>query len=304
MQLVSGGPVLTLPNTPDPLDPYDEYGRTATSCVGLLSGNDQPLPDNNIGEYQDGLLNGEVWNSGSADGQLSPNNTLFDPFYLNGIDNDLDNDGFNDDLVFIEPSDLQKLDPDGEAEDPGWVFLGKQEGGDFDYSVAGKNLEDDEGDSISIDIGDVLTVNFSCSYTEDSVVMQVSITHDKCEDGMWDISPVENIATLLEPVFGNGFFDHLAIIFKGGPEFAVYDFDFNMINAELGNNLDLTVPYNLSGTFNMEATFGNTAISHVSLWARDPAGEDVTISEPSVRLLFALGLLMIFMRFKKQHGIL
>lgn len=309
MQLVSGGSVLNLPTAPPPL--YDADGRTSTSCVGLLSGNDKPLPGTNIGEYQDGLLNGETKpHGGATDPSLHPNNTLFDPFYDESGPLAQDgSEGYNN-ILFINPeTDLQDLDDtDGNTNktDPGWVFLGKQEGGDFVGSIAGKDLEDDEGEDISINIDDVLSVVFSCSYTDDfDVVFQVSITSGECEDGQWAISPVANIVEILEPVFGNGFFDHLAFIFKAGNDFAIYDFNFKMINSELGNTLDLTVPYNLTGTFNMTGTFGNTAISHISLWARDPAGFTTTeMPEPKSTMLMLLAVALLVLRVKSKHSLL
>ncbi len=47
--------------------------ESSSDCL-LLLGNDQPLPSgSNIGTYQDGLLNGEVWDQ-SPDPRLNPEN--------------------------------------------------------------------------------------------------------------------------------------------------------------------------------------------------------------------------------------
>lgn len=68
----------------------------ATSCFGVIAGNDHQgglsAPDPNIGQLNDGLLNGEG-------GLISP-------------------------LQFITQDQLLDLDGDGTATDPGWIFLG------------------------------------------------------------------------------------------------------------------------------------------------------------------------------------
>ncbi|RHW74711.1 hypothetical protein [Colwellia sp. RSH04] len=288
MQLASGGPVVDLSLIPPPNALYSNDGRAATSCEGILSGNDQPLPSVNIGQYQDGLLNGEKQKGGNADPLLSPNNQLFDPQYNGGSD-----------LAFIELSDLQNISGVGGIEsdgvnDPGWVFLGKDDGGvgGFDYATAGNGLENDEGEDISIDISTILDVEFNCTGN-------TSINGSNCLVGTWSIMPDVNIVEELFPLFGNGFFDHLAFIFKAGPEFIVYDFNFNIIKNELGGGIDLTVPYNMSGTFDMTDTFGKTAISHISVWARDPIFEDIRrIPEPKTYWLMLLAGWLIYNRIR------
>jgi len=286
MQLLSGGPVLNLPTDPGPN--YDLDGRTSTSCVGLLSGNDQPLPSTNIGQYGDGLLNGAVQSVGNSDPQLDPVNKLFDPLYDNG-----------DSLAFIDKSQLQDLDGIGGFNDPGWVFLGKDEGkpGGFDTAIAGKDLTGE------INVSEVLDIEFTCSVG----VIDAGKDEQECTKGTWDVKPLDGIVDKLKPLFGNGFFDHLAFVFKAGNDFAIYDFDFNLIKAELGGGIDLTVPYLLSGSFDLGSlktdTFGGKGISHISLWARDPS-LDFVISEPQVNLLMFFGLVMLLIRIKSKKALI
>lgn len=295
MQLLSGGPILDLSQAPFP---YGPLGREATSCIGLLSGNDKAQPSINIGQYGDGLLNGEV-PKGSASGKLSPKNTLFDPFYLDGS-NDANNDGVNDDLAFILPSDLQDLDGVGGLNDPGWVYLGKDDGepAGFETATAGVGLPG------QIAISDILNVNFTCS------VGVINADEDKgeknCTSGSWVVEPLAGIEDKLKPLFGEGFFDHLAFVFKAGNNFAIYDFNFNTIKNELGGGIDLTVPYILSGSFdlgNLQSNpFEGKGISHVSLWARDPSLESNInrIPEPGIALLMLFGVMLVLARMKKN----
>ena len=292
MQLASGGSTLDLSIIPPPNSSYGSQGREATSCEGVFSGNDQPLPSVNIGQYQDGLLNGQPQKKGNADGALNPINTVFDPQYDGGSN-----------LAFIELSDLQDISGVGGIEsdgvnDPGWVYLGKDDGkvGGFEYATAGKGLKNEEGEDISIDISTILNVQFSCADN-------TSINGDNCSMGTWSIMPDVDIVEKLFPLFGNGFFDHLAFIFKAGPEFIVYDFNFNIIKNELGGGIDLTVPYNLSGSFDMRDTFGKTAISHISVWARDPSLFTV-VPEPNTYWLMMLGGVLVYFRCRQKRSLL
>lgn len=275
----------------DPLDPatpiIDVDPTNSSECIGLLIGNDNPAPSgSNIGEYGDGLLNGEVQTGGHVDPLLSPDNILFDPLYNPSPD-------YNPDLVFIEPSDLQDWDGDGVHTDPGWVYLGKDDGGGFDYATAGVGLTGE------IDIGSVVDIEFTCAMGG----------IDGCINGTWSIMPDFDIADTLFDLFGEGVFDHLAITFKSGnvdtstpgPDWAIYDFNFNTL---FGGGLDLSMPYNLGGSFDMTDVFDGHGISHISVWARDPSFEDIPpprIPEPKVSFLLLLGFIMLLIRMRTNH---
>ena len=104
----------------------------STSCFGVVDGNDHQhglsAPDPNIGQFNDGLLNGQ----GNI---VSP-------------------------LQFISSSQLQDLDGDGNFTDPGWIFLGSVD------SEAGTQVTMDGYDK-PLNIDDVLAFNLSCSGAAD-----------------------------------------------------------------------------------------------------------------------------------------
>jgi hypothetical protein len=285
------------------IDVVTGAGIPASDCLILL-GNDKPLPKgSNIGTYQDGFMNGE--------GEYFK---YFDPFYLG--EGDDDNDGFNDDLAFIDPTtDLQNLDGNGGLDDPGWIYLGKDDGAGF--GVGEEPVEVGKGIDGGVTVSNALVdINFICE-------QGTSLNGDNCTKGTWSIEPDEDIAQTLEELLGDGVFDHLALVFKTGnvcheyavdkpnkciddeksPEFAIYDFDFGTL---LGNAA-LEFPYNLGGSFDLSNTFHGTALSHFSVWVRDPAFDDITtrtISEPSANLFLVLGILMILGRYRSNRGVL
>ncbi|PKG83532.1 hypothetical protein CXF85_11045 [Colwellia sp. 75C3] len=305
---------------------YGDDGREATECAGFFDGNDMKTPDDhNIGEWGDGFFNGELQNAkispSNTDILLNPDNMLFDPLYLDGIPNVSDNiddlgDGFNDDLVFIGPDDIQDIggdgifDKDGEViestgqDDPGWVFLGRTNdaGNDFDYADTGIGLFDENDNSLQLNIGELITIDFGCDVNNDTTTDVNIINNDGCNQ--WSLSPIASIAEDLDPLFGDGFFDHLAFVIKAGDEFIIYDFNFNIIKAEIegitGLDVDLEVPYNLAGTFNW---LGTHAISHISVYAHDPILEDgpTVISEPRASLLLLFGVILILLRLKSTR---
>lgn len=107
---------------------YEGSGIAATSCFGLVSGNDHgqlSKPSNNIGELGDGLLNGQ-------EGIVSP-------------------------TQFIDSSQLLDLDGDGVATDPGWLFLGS-----VDRDSGKKDLYNKP-----LDLGTVLDIDFTCDAGSD-----------------------------------------------------------------------------------------------------------------------------------------
>ena len=301
---------------------------SATDCI-LLLGNDKPKPSgHNIGEYQDGLLNGEVDHSNSP-ASLKPYNTLFDPFYdPNNPTIPLDQDGgvYNPNLLFIDPAeDLQDLDDtDGNDNktDPGWIYLGKDDGYGFGLDENSEAVEVKVGKDLTGEVtvtDDLVDIDFICA-------VGTSLLDDNCTAGRWSIMPAYNIADTLETLLGEGFFDQLAIVIKTGnichptddplldaegrkgcidefegPQFVIYDFNFEDIFDDFtgGNGAAaLEFPYNLGGTFDLGSTFHGSAISHFSVLVRDPSADENVISEPRINLLLLFGVMLILLRVK------
>jgi hypothetical protein len=106
--------------------------QNATKCVGLYTGNDSKSPFNNpnpnIGQLNDGLLNGQ-------EGVLSPT-------------------WFNDPSA---PSPMLDLDNNGTYTDPGWIYLGKTE-----HQEGGTSFVMDAYDK-PLNLADILQVTMSCT---------------------------------------------------------------------------------------------------------------------------------------------
>ncbi|MDD3352189.1 PEP-CTERM sorting domain-containing protein, partial [Zoogloea sp.] len=158
------------------------------------------------------------------------------------------------------------LDKDGQADDPGWIMLGKYEGGRFDPMAVG---------GVS---GIVLDGFFSITETSSGV-------------GSWALTLDPAVASRAAAVLGANYFDQFALVFKAGPNFAVYDFTA----AQFGiTNPNATDPaYNWYGTFDVSDTLRNgggkaAGISHVSVWARDPAENINAVPEPGTLALLGL----------------
>ncbi len=172
-----------------------------------------------------------------------------------------------------EGNTLQDADNDGVVDDPGWIMLSE-------VPVNGGNTEYQHLGSPGIDIGSLLqtTFDFTVEWTTGNWVIWTD--PDKMQD-VYD-------------TLGFAAFDNLAFVIKAGNEWAAYDFNFNTIfrlEGEDGNTeLNFETAYTLWGSFE-NFDFGNTAISHFSVWARDPDPSPPQIPEPATMLLFGFGLL-------------
>ena len=242
------------------LYPSSAPAINATSCYGLIDGNqDSVQVGNNIGELNDGLLNGEGNNQVLA---MSP-------------------------TQFITTSQLLDLDGDGVATDPGWIELARGGAGNTLYNTATNAAR------LTLDIAKLLTFDLSCSNTSST----------ECSSGTWSLATSLTIIEKVQALLGRNSFDHLAFVLKAGTDWAVYDFDFNLLSAGLGGAFNYETPYSFTGTWNTN-DFTNTAggalnLSHFAVWARDPltpAGNDVP--EPTSLALLTVGLLA--MRFGKK----
>jgi hypothetical protein len=236
----------------------------ASKCAGVYGGNDDgglSDPNPNIGQFEDGLLNGQDEFTG---------------------------------LEFITAGDLQALDPDGIKNDPGWIHLAHFDADDandadggIDYSETGPAPGGDP--NLILDIGDLLTLELSCTNGNLS----------DCDSMNWVLTTKLGIIDQVQSLLGPSTFDHLAFSIKAGNAnsnpaggFAVYDFNFNDIFA-IENNplLNFNTPYKLGGTLNT-ANLGGHGVSHLNVWARDPI-DSTTVPEPSTLVLLGISFIVI-----------
>jgi len=259
----------------------------ASKCIGYTGANDSGQYDyvTNIGQYTDGLLNGETVKGIQ----------LFNGYeFLSGV--------VGDKAGWID------IDKDGDL-DPGWISLAKQDGTNaVEYNtVAGKSTQ-------AFD-------NPATSFVETYQLFKFELTGANSSTGTWKLTTYAAAIQAVKSILGENYFDHLAIVLKSGnieagqdkttgkPEntggskssFMVYDFNFNDIFGKDKENLSLSKNYTLAGSWNM-SDFGDKALSHISIAAHDPHLPTTTtdVPAPSTLALFGLSLLGLGVRrFRK-----
>ena len=243
IQLLDGSPVVNVP----PI--------SASECYGAFKGNNSLFtkPTNgNLGYDNDGWLNSEsaFWPGPGA---------------------------------FIEEGDLLDLDGEGDIDDPGWIYLGKDEGNGF------KGETSSDGVNSYSFIDDLLTLS-NCLDKNDA---STGCVGEEAVKGDWAWTPPSTNPQALLDLLGGMFFDQVAIIFKSGNQFAIYDFNI----GDLGLDPVLAGDFNFAftGTWDMNTTLNGHGLSNISLWARDPIIE-TEIPEPSTLTLFSLMILFIAQR--------
>lgn len=261
----------------------------ATQCKGYAGANDsgQYGYDYNIGQYADGLLNGESTNQ---------NGQLFTGYeFLSG--------------VVGNKAGWVDVDKDGDL-DPGWIGLAKQDGSNaVSYNtVAGNSTQ-----AFVLD-------NPATSIVETYQLFKFELTGANSSTGTWKLTTYAAAIQAVKSILGENYFDHLAIVLKSGnidagpdktkgkpadqggsnSSFMVYDFNFNDIFGASKENLSLAQNYTLAGTWNT-SDFGNKALSHISIAAHDPHLTPTTdVPAPSTLALFGLSLLGLGVRrFRK-----
>jgi len=169
---------------------------------------------------------------------------------------------------------LSDLDNDGAVDDPGWVMLGKfdPEKGTFSPSAVG-------GDS---------SIVLSSFFTA---------TVDGAGKGTWAFTPDATVAERTRGIFGNNYFDQFALVFKSANAFSVYDFTAEQFGV---THPSVDVPImNWFGTYDVTNTLRTggkdgvknpAGLSHITVWARDPASPTPSTSVPEPGTLALLGI--------------
>jgi len=262
-------------SSPVTVGPINAYG-----CYGMVSGNNSNFdnPDQNLGYDGDGWFNSPsgIW----------PN--------LPG--------------AFITAADLQDLEDNNidDPDDPGWVYMGKDEGpvdvdkdGDIDfYGFQGASIPDpdpldpeNQGYKFVDDL-------FSCSAS-------LNGTYGSCinyTSAFWKFTPPSTQPDILFDLLGGTFFDQVAVVFKGGNGFVMYNFTLSQLG--LDPILAGDTKYEFGGYFNLSGALinngGNTpGLSNISLWARDPFSPN-DVAEPGYLALLGLALLALYRRRRLQ----
>lgn len=237
--------------------------KIATACTGDYQGNDGFYPTTNLGYYGDGLVNGGTQVSTGA--QLFPNG-MFSNYYT-----------------------AANLNPwQDNIPDPGWIQLGSY-------------VRDDKTGKWSFQLSSIGGVNGILNPN----IFSIDFTTD--HSGKWALTPDAMIAQRAAPLLGKNYFDQFALVFKSGSAFAAYDFTA----LDLGIPADATKPiYDFSGTWDMSNTLtsschtekddGKTVtkcepagLSHITLYARDPAANIQRVPEPASLALASLGLIAL-----------
>ncbi|GAB2877656.1 hypothetical protein GCM10027277_53750 [Pseudoduganella ginsengisoli] len=181
--------------------------------------------------------------------------------------------------TFITADQLLDLNPNTTgAIDPGWIQLGTMNGSTsaMSYSSIGSG-------STALNMSSIL----SFTQTKDANTGAII-------SGTWTLKLDANIINILHAngLFQRNNFDQLAFVVKASDKWAVYDFNF--ARDPYLSGFDLTQPYSLGGTWNLD-DFKNSngqdqALSFLSVWARDPISGPA-VPEPGVLGLLGVGLL-------------
>lgn len=247
-----------IPNYTDPI-PFDlAIGR-------YLDWNDDgsAIPDGslsdpspNIGQYEDGILNGQMAKPNGPDKEGVR--------ILTGLEFVGPGD--------VEGYDLQDVDHNGLYNDPGWIHVA---GYDEDKGETSYDTIEDPDPARTLPLSKLLT--FNINWIEQATY------------GGWELALDPEVMAGLVNQPDSGMFDRLALTLKSSTDFAVYYIDLSLI-IDSTDALNYTTAYVLGGTFNMN-DFYSKDLSHINIWARDPAPTESMVPEPGTMLLLGFGLL-------------
>lgn len=242
----------------------------ATACYGAFNGNDDVSAlGNNLGYDNVGWLNEEsvYWPGPGA---------------------------------FVTNDDLQDLQGAGLI-DPGWIFFGKYEKGDFDPSSSSKT-----GYGTYNYTSDLV----SLSNCKDKNNTAVACGSDDVVRGEWTYKPpVTNPQQLLDMLGTDKYFDQVTVVFKSASMFALYNFNIAALGlpAVVGTTDE---NYLFKGVWDMSTTLltpngkGPGGLSHVSVWGRDPVTTNVPppvdVAAPMSLALTGLALLLLGLQRRRQ----
>lgn len=242
----------------------------AQSCVGFAKANDDQKglssPSPNIGELNDGLLNGQTVRIKGKDVQ-----------YFTGNE-------------FITPEQLLDLDNDGTATDPGWIHLANLNADDdleAEYSSLGPD---------NLNIGDLLSFDISGCHTSDCISGMWTLT--TTENIIEVVQSVLGRATFDHLALSIKASTSFVVY-----ELDFMNIFATEIANNAQSALDFSTPYILSGTFNTNDLInggGNAeGVSHMNIWVRDPTAQmPQPVNSPSVWFLFLSAIIwMIYRRY-------
>jgi hypothetical protein len=251
VQLLDGSPAGTLP-----------VPENASNCLGAYSGQNNLFtnPVQNLGYDDDGWFNTEdylgLWDGPGA---------------------------------FIDDADLLDLDGDGDMDDPGWVYVGKE---DLDSGYVPQTSSNGLESYTFIDN----LITFSDCKNKNGGT-ESSCFGGEAVSGNWAYNPPTTNPEALTDLLGGNFFDQVAIVFKAGKSFAMYN--FNIFDLGLPPVLAGQPNFAFTGTWDISKVLNNKGLSNFSFLARDPINV-ASVPEPSSWALMLFASLFIYRQRKNK----
>ena len=211
---------------------------------------------------------------------------------------------FPDFGAFITEGELQDLEFDDQFNDPGWIFVGKQNMKE-DVSFKPETLTDPNDPTKTYTFtSDILKMQ-NCKDKNGAALPNCSAD---AVSGEWVYKPPQlNPASLMAILGIDKFFDQVAVVFKSSDQFAIYN--FKLSDFDLDPVVGLTdANYIFTGTWDMSKTLINNGnqsagLSHFDLWLHDPVvgttTPNIRVPEPTTIAIFGISLLGL--RLRRKH---